>query len=403
MRARLFVSTFSVFTLVAAPTLARAAPHYSLGQAGTFGSAGGWTANANGITIDSTNDLYAVPFTAYEIIDIDRIWQGYVGLEANTSVEVGIMADNGSGRPTGTFLSGLSGTFTTTTAPGGVAVIDANFPTGTNVSIVSGNTYHVVTRATSFDTAGDNFIIRVGGAEIIRPYDRGVDPVINRVSRSFNGSSTWSDITANAFFVFGNDGTVIGGPGQPYTTTAGNQFTSSTTSPRGQQFTITDKEIPEDTYARIDSITIAANNNGSTSNLNLQLREAGPGGAILANTVFPLALAGTTQTLTWDKPAYLKEGVSYVLTSTVATGSYRFSGLTGAGGLGDATWGGKTTAFAVAGNATWSTYSADASRPDTDIAFSMSGFVVSYPEPSAALAVLSLAGAAMLRRCRRSS
>jgi len=370
-------------------------PHYTNGMTGTFGSAGTWSDNANAMTLNSTDDEYSTRFTAYENVTVDRGWQSFVGMEAGTTIQVGIMADNGSGSPSGTYLA--SGTLAFTTS--GNFITNVNF--GSSVSLSSGSVYHLVTRVPSI--TGD-FIVRFGGGEQIRPYDRAVDPNMQHVLRRFNGGA-WGTLSGNPFFTLGNGTDIVAAPGQPYDSTSPSQFTTTggTGTAAGERFQIFDKEIPAGLWVAVKDITIGASAlGGATADLLLRFRETN--GTILGTATVPLALAdGTIQTFRLDQQIELQQGVPYLLTTefggpSTSSHLYRFRGLT-TDGHGPATWGGTNLAFAIrSGSANnWSTYTFDASRPNTELSFSFEGIVV--PEPASA-ALVGLASLAWIWRRR---
>jgi hypothetical protein len=373
-------------------------PHYTNGMTGTFGSAGTWSDDAVGMTLSAVTHQYSARFTAYENVMTDRAWQRFAGIDAGTSIEVGIMADNGSGNPSGLYLSsgtlsfGAAGTFVT------------NVTFGSAVTLTNGMVYHVVTRVTAIP-GGQNFNIHSGGSESIRPYDRAVDTNMQHVLRSADSGGSWTPVLRNPYFALANGSQIVAAPGQPVDDTAGNQFTTTggTGTAAGEQFTIFDKEIPSGLWVAVKDINIAVSSGGSpTADLLLRFRTTD--GTILGTATLPAALAdGTLRTLPLDQQIELQQGVPYLLTSEFGGSStssqfFRFSGVTQTGGpgFGPAGWGGTNFAFAVrSGSANnWSTYTFDTSRPNTDIAFSFQGIVV--PEPSA-LALLAVAGLVFAR------
>lgn len=397
---RLFAGALLVLSLLATKSWAQS-PHYSYLSTGTFGSAGTWSDNANAMTLNSTDDEYSTRFTAFENVTVDRGWQSFVGMEAGTTIQVGTMADNGSGSPSGTYLA--SGTLAFTTS--GNFLTNVNF--SSSVSLSSGSVYHLVTRVPAI--VGD-FIVRFGGGEQIRPYDRAVDTNMQHVLRRFNGGA-WGTLSGNPFFALGNGSSVVAAPGQPYDSTSPSQFstTGGTGTAAGEQFRIFDKEVPAGLWVAVKDLNIAVGAvGGPTANLLLRFRETN--GTILATaTVPPLLADGTVRTIRLDQQIELEQGEPYLLTAEFGGAStlshiYRFSGLTATSAgvaLGPASWGGTNFAFAIRSGAAnnWATYSFDTARPNTDISFSFQGIVV--PEPSA-IALLGLGSLLMLRRrfCR---
>lgn len=377
-------------------------PHYTNGMTGTFGSAGTWNFGVVAMTLDSTDDEYSIPFTAYESVTVDRAWQRFRQIDAGTTVQVGIMADDGGGNPSGSYLASGSLSF----GAAGSFVSNINF--SSSVSLTSGSVYHLVTRVTTLP-ASQNFGFYFGGGEEVRPYDRAADPEVGQVLRRFNGGA-WGAVAGNGYFVLGNGTSIVAGPGQPYdanNNTARIETRGGTASAAGQQFVITDKEIAPDSWVALKDFDIKAITAGSpTSDLVLRFRSTN--GTILASATLPLAQAnGSVQTLQLDKQIELQQGVPYLLTSEYAGSStlshyYRFYALTAEGppSLGAASWGGTNLSVPILSGSSgnWSTYSPNAARLDSDLWFTFQGIVV--PEPSVT-ALLLIAGAA-LTRVRRS-
>lgn len=73
-------------------TAAVASPRYLAGQTGTFGlpMTDSWNYNSVGQTLNSLDDAYSVSFTATSNFTIDRAMQRYVGVDAGTTLRIGI-------------------------------------------------------------------------------------------------------------------------------------------------------------------------------------------------------------------------------------------------------------------------------------------------------------------------
>src|ERR1041384_6816633 len=170
-------------------------PHYTNGMTGTFGSAGNWNDDAVGMTLNSTDDEYSARFTALENVTVDRAWQRLVNIDAGTTLQVGIMGDDGSGNPNGTYLA--SGTLNFTGA--GSFTTNVNF--SSTALLTSGSVYHLVTKVPTI-AGGQNFNINSGGGELIRTYDRAVDTNMQHVIRRADGGA-WLAVLRNPYFVLG--------------------------------------------------------------------------------------------------------------------------------------------------------------------------------------------------------
>ena len=384
------------------------AQHYTNGQVGTFGitaaDSSAWTDGA-GLGTFNTANQYDTRFTALENITVDRVFQRITGLEPSGSLTVEIHNDNGSGLP-GSLMA--SATVTPSTAIQSVVF--------GSTSLTSGNVYHVV-----YKTSTGGGLFRFGGADTgIRPYDLAVDNKMT-VLRSNDSGGSWSDQLAEPYFWFanGSDTGTVSGPGQPYsgfsTPSNRNVVQGGGGGKAGQEFTITDKEIPFGKSVAFYRFNLTAQVNASASNNNLNLiaRFRDLNNNILASaTITPSQADGTEKTYTLDNQIELKQGVPYVLTFELSSVGVNADDYLLRQNLTDglstdesgASWGGKNIAFPVnnQGGNTWlSSYFVpqnDNFNDQADIVFSFQGVVV--PEP-ATTSLLVLGVSAILWRRRR--
>lgn len=378
-------------------------PHYTNGMTGTFGAPEAWSSGNIFFTFDSTTDEFSARFTALENLAVSRAYQQLRSVDAGTTIRMGIMADDGTGKPSGTYLAYGDNTFSAGFTG------QTNWSFSSSASLSSGNVYHLVTQVTSLP-ASQTFNILGGTSDFaVRPYDRAVDANMNGMTR--NNAGAWGTIAFDPYFALGNASTILGGPGQPVTGQGNGTGLLSTrggaSSAFGEQFVITDKEIPAGASVAFNTVTMNASTVGSpASSLLIRFRKLD--GTILGTTVMtPAQATGANITLTLDQQVELMQGVSYLLTTEFAGASVNTQYYTlgthrtdGGFETGLAGWGGTNLCFPVlsgaAGN--WSTYSPDNLKANYDPNFSFTGIVV--PEPSV-VALLAGVGPLLFRRRRQ--
>jgi len=385
--------------------------HYTNGQVGTFGNLERWTSGSN-VNFDNLADELSVRFTAMESITVDRVFQnfGFVDGSATAQVRVGIMADNGSGDPSGTYLT--SATFT--------PVDGGQHATFGSVTLSPNTVYHLVYQIVSLDT--DNFITISSSTfnNDIRPYDRALDTNMNTLARNNGGAWTVRNLDPFFFFSNGADTAHVAGPGQPYVNAnnlngtislgnGGNKF--------GQAFTITDKEIPAGLWVAFNKfkLTTLANAGALAANQTLIVHIRDTNNTILATATIPASQAtGTEQEYTLNQQIELQQGVRYVMTTefasfgTTAESFHLFNNSTViaplTGSEAATGWGGTNMSYVVRNSATGgNVWTLSDLNPEVngateryEILFGFQGIVV--PEPTTT--ALALAAAALLARRR---
>jgi hypothetical protein len=229
---------------------------------------------------------------------------------------------------------------------------------------------------------------------------------MHAVRKTAAGGPAWVNIGVDPHFYFANAGAVIGGPGQPLTnwtySAIYTQGDGSAHGANGEYFVIQDTEVPVGTELIVRDITLRSFAVSTTQNLLVRIRETD--GTILGTAVMTPALAFTTfdsETITFDNPVHLFQGTPYLVTTEFAGPSvsgehYLLQAAHTPAGAGAAGWGGTTNMYAIMSTDDWATWSAFA--PDYDLMFSFTALV---PEPGSTMALVGLAGVALVRRRAR--
>lgn len=389
--------------LASITTAAVASPRYLAGQTGTFGlpMTDSWNYNSVGQTLNSLDDAYSVSFTATSNFTIDRAMQRYVGVDAGTTLRIGIQADNGSGAPDGTFISS-----TVFDPIDGSPVSMIAF---TPVNLTSGNVYHLVTQPETLGVGESMFIYTSSSSNAYRPYDRALDPAQHRNVKTNGGA--WISVSSDPYVIFanGSDTNVIPEISQPYGTMGSTSILTQGGggSRIGTEFSITDGEVPVGATVRISDVTLRLAKGGALNPsqvFTLALRELD--GTLLGKVDVPVnTIPSGTNTLTWnfDSPIDLTQGQSYLFTTSFAAGStssdiislYIAYAPYPAGVGGDSGWLGRIASRASSDD--WTTHTTSASIGDLPVSFTG---VVFVPEP-ASLVLMTLAGVALVGRRNR--
>lgn len=382
--------------LLSLPALASAAPTYSLGQNGVFGLEEAWHWSTPS-TINSADDSYAVRFSALNNQTVDSVRLRLDGGTGASTWRIGIQADNGSGSPSGTFLSSAVHTNANAISWNPLSI-------GGSVAMNAGSVYHVVVQPENF--AGNLNVFSSSSDRSIRPYDRATDTQMNLL-RNLNGGG-WSDsLGVDPYFVLFNGGAALAGPGQPYVNTAStNQYTRGANGQAwGQFFAITDKEVPLGAQVQMSQIHFGVHSVSGSPDDNLLIRLRQTDGTILATAQLTPADAATGNffDLNFDVTATLTQGVNYLMTTEFGgdggTIDQRYNLYTKnvySTADADATWGGQVfePVYKSIGGS-WTAWE-DPGLWDRDIPFTLTGTVV--PEPAAGM--LLVGSLAMLARRR---
>lgn len=387
---------FAVATFGA--TQATAAPVFGHGDMGTFGLQEDWDNDglvAGTSYMNSVGDQFAQRFTVLDTATVDRVWQRVSGA-TDATFTVGIMADDGSGNPTGVYLTrdDLSGPATVSHVnPGSVAPLESAFGDVT----LSPGVYHVVS---TLDAVGEDFNFRGSIASGIRNYDRALDPNMATLTKDTAGS--WIVRTPDPYLGIGDSG----GPNpdiaqQVYSTVQSASISSTPTTPRGQRFTITEHEVPAGAVILVSSLQMGFSRNGIFNDPLLVHLRRGDGTILAAMTVQNADATGSFLDLTFD-PVFINQGEEYLVTTQFGGAggtsgqSYRLSSLSISGAIpngGNAGWGGTTFASIIQSSDGWSTWTDTVSNQD--LRFTLFGQVF-IPEPATvvtlALALIGLAG-----------
>ncbi len=333
-----------------------ATPRYKTGDTGVFGSGETWNFNAVGASLKQEGDSYSARFTVFEDTTVDRAWQRLIGVPAETILKVGIQQADEEGNPDGKWISSCS-----YTPPVKNSLKPIVFG---KVKMEAGKVYHLVIELEKIKT-GKVLIYASGSKNTIRPYDRALDDKFNVLYRQVGKS--WTAEKINPFLILGDGDEIIKHIGQPYIqqiigsiTTQGGAGAAS-----GQQFVITDKEVPAGSTVEIDSISIAVLSRGKPID-PLIISLCSMDGAILCTaSLEPTEADRKVKTLKFDKTAILEQGVSYLLTTrfggkggTVKQMYLLSSSVCNISGSSVAGWGGKTICFPVksAGKNDWSKF-----------------------------------------------
>jgi hypothetical protein len=210
-----------------------------------------WNWNAQGQTINSLDDAYSASFTAMENLTIDRAMQRFVQVDAGTTLRIGLQADNGSGAPSGTWL-----TDTIYNPPDGDSTVMVSFASAVN--LVAGNAYHLVTQPQTLGAAESMFVYASSSSNAYRPYDRTLDPMHRRNSKTNGGAWVASSADPWVAFANGSDTNYVAQPSQPY----GHMGASSVLTQggggarTGMVFRITEGEVPVGATVRLYDATI---------------------------------------------------------------------------------------------------------------------------------------------------
>jgi len=355
-------------------TQVRAEPKYKIGDTGVFGSGETWNFNAIGAFLNKVGDSYSARFTVFEDTTVDRAWQRLIKIPEETILKVGIQQDNEQGNPNGEWISSTS-----YTPPAGNSLAPITFG---SVKMEAGKVYHLVIVAEQIKN-GKAFVYASGAKNTIRPYDRAADDKFIVMSKTVN--KDWVANRYNPFIILGNGDEIIKHIGQPYiaqiigslNTQGGNGAAC------GQQFVITDKEIPADSAVEVDSISIGILARGKPVD-PLIISLCSMDGSILSSVnLQPVESDRKVKTLKFDKTATLEQGKSYLLTTrfggkggTVKQMYLLPSSVCKIPGSSVAGWGGKTICFPIrsAGKNDWSKF-----KPVTftqDLKFILHGKVV---------------------------
>ena len=353
-----------------------AEPRYKVGDTGLFGAGETWNSNAVGAQLAKVGDSYSARFTVFQATTIDRAWQRLINVPEGTILKVGIQQDDGNGHPDGKWLSSKSYTPAT-----GNSLASINFG---KVKMTTG-VYHLVIVLEQIKK-GKVLIYSSSAPNPIRPYDRAVDNKFRVIYKTANRG--WRETKYNPFMVLGNGDEIINRIGQPYIAqiigslkTQGGRGAAV-----GEQFIITDKEIPDDAAVAIDGITIAVLAKGQPVDPLIISLCTSDGKVLSSATLEPAAADRKVKTLKFDKLALLERGKAYLLTT-------RFGGAGGTSkqiyllnssvckisGSEVASWGGTTICFPIqsAAKNSWSKY-----KPvniTQDLKFTLHGKVVQKP------------------------
>jgi hypothetical protein len=352
-------------------------PHYADGEPGMFGNWEGRHFNSS-LNLNSTDDLTSARFRAREDVTVDRAWQRLISVDPGYVLEIGIMADNGSGVPSGTFLTSGTLTFTGAVFGGVTCAVFAS-----SVALTNGHVYHLVTNVLQ-DVPAQTFNVYYGPDFPVCPFDRALDPDLQML-RVVDGGP-WTSTAGDPYFVPGHGSAVVAGPSQPVGTSGGNGFIATrggASAAGGERFVITDKEVPTNYLVVATQLVVAATTAGSPSN-NFVLRLRTADSAILASCTMTVAQADSTlRANRLDRPVILTQGIPYLLTGEFdGTGHsntqyYRICATRSddGPGFGVASWGGTNVCYPIqsgpGGN--WTTYSGYSL--DNDVQFRIDGIV----------------------------
>lgn len=366
------------------------APVWRDGDTGSFGTPLGFDYNNYGQTFDSTGKQYSARFRALETATVDRVYQRYIGVDSNTTVQIGIMGDNGTGNPSGVFLA--------STAPDFHPAEGMAWAVFTNpATLAVQELYHVVTRVTALGPAESFSVRRSNGDLAIRPFDRANDPFMSGMTSSDTGA-TWSVLAADPYFTLGNGSGVVAGPGNAEQTASANGLLTQggTGKAAGQRFVISPREAPTNTLVLIGGLVLPVQNVNAAHDLIVKLRQGD--GTVLGTIVRPAAAIASTMTdyaWSFDNVAQigLTPGRTYYLTTELGAGSgageyYYFKAIYGDVNTRGNTWGGTNECVPVqsaAGNSwngfNWASPAPYGGRDAHDLCFALSGRVTDLNGP----------------------
>ena len=359
---------------------------YKNGDVGTFGQFESYGYTVSMCTLDATNKAYSIDFTVFEDLTVDRVMLRLIGVDAETTVRIGIMGDDGTGKPNNIYLSS-----SVVDPANGDSIAYHAFG---SVSMSAGSVYHLVLRPETLG-AGESFLIYGQSASYTqRIYDRRTDPALG----GHNGTSgVWTrSVNNRGFYLFGNGSNVsVSGPSQPYIgqNSSLSACQGANGSSSGQRFTIFEGEVPLGASITFSDITfITSMTAGVTNDLLVELRKDDL--TILASAIQPNAsITNAHYTFTWDSPVTIYQGVPYLLTFSYIgdrpVSSLMFLNVQNNYGQKDkgvpaaATWGGATDCGIIksAANGIWSSYTyLDPLGDSADIKFKFSGLVYELPK-----------------------
>jgi hypothetical protein len=355
---------------------------YQSGDIGNFGMPEKWNYNSPVTTLNSTNDAVSFDFSVPYDLTTDRAMVRLIGIDSNTTIRIGIMSDDGTGAPSGTYLKSAV-----------VDPVDGNsvvFHTFGSINLTAETRYHLVIKPETINTnTAEAFMIYASSYKnnSLRAYDRKENDLTIQISTD---GGAWSFSSRGAFFALGNGSDeAIAGTGQPYkmqyyfrTSCQGGTGNST-----GQRFVIFDNEIPYGAKVLVSNITFSCIIFGTVTNdLLVELREDDLTvltSATLTNGAMSTTL--TENTINWDTPVWLEQGTPYLVTFSFigtrpdSTDYIRINSNYAMNYTANTTWGGTNYCYSIksAPSGNWSSYSAGESL--ADIIFSMSGLVYLNP------------------------
>jgi hypothetical protein len=379
------LTTFDEVVISAMPDYG--APTYRFGETGVFGTSETFNFNSIGQTFSTLARRSSARFRAYETAAVDRVMQRLIGVDANTTVQIGIMSDNGYGEPSGVFLACTAANYRPAV---GDSYAWAVFTQA--VTLIPLRVYHIVTQATALGASESFMVYCSGGNETIRPFDRATDTLM-KLMVSADAGTNWTVQTRNPFFTLANGDSVVGGPGnaQQGTHVTALQTRGGTGQALGQAFTISTREVPAEARVRLGAATFQVRNVGATHDLIIRLRQ--DDGVVLGAITVPAAgIAGIMTTYTWPfdggAQVTLSPGRRYFFTTEFGAGSgsseyYYFTSSVGGTATKANTWGGTAACVPVisVSSGSWSSFNWTApalypSRSEYDLWFRIFGDVI---------------------------
>jgi len=323
---------------------------------GHYGTTGKWNFNFPIAVTDAANPR-GFRFTAMEAVTVDAIALRLYDLDMEADGTVGIQSDDGSGNPSGTWLTSSNFWAGELANHAEIQVFDVP-----QVTLTTGSVYHVLVEK----TAGVGLDLHTSNSRTQRrPYDYQHDPMFTTEHKEVS-SGSWIQDKFDPFFVLVNNGVAVSGPGNPY-----GQFVFSTMhcykdAQLGQRFTFrTDSN--EAGSVQVTSIDIRIGNGTNvTEDLKLKLRDAAGtviGHGTLLTTDITEEAGFQEHTITLDSPVLLQRDTTYWLTTDQTTAVYgeHYRMVMGVCDppnlLKNASFGGTDVAFGVAPGQNWDSFS----------------------------------------------
>ena len=282
---------------------------------GHHGTTGKWNFHQF-IPVTDADNPRGFRFTAMEAATVDAIVLRLYDLDMEADGTVGIQSDDGSGNPSGTWLTSSNFWAGELANEAKIQVLDVP-----EVTLTTGSVYHVLVEK----TAGVSLDLNTSNSRTQRrPYDYQYDPMFTTEHKEVS-SDNWIQHDFDPFFALVNNGVAVSGPGNPYEQFAFGAVLCYKDAQVGQRFTF-HADSNEAGSVHVTSINIRIGNGTNvTEDLKLKLRDAVGTvighGTLLTNDITEDA-DFQEHTITLDSPVLLHRDTTYWLTTDQTTAVY---------------------------------------------------------------------------------